>query len=161
PQSTSGRGRRDVAQALGPAGQVARSLASTSPRLGLQCREGVFPTPPRGLLHHMASVRNQKYTTRHRLVPRVKVWLESEGRSAFGVGLGGLRQAGGQCGSIREAAGQVGKSYRHIWDRIKDAERANRGPLVETRVGGASARRSSLTDEARRLLVGFLALRER
>jgi molybdate transport system regulatory protein len=53
----------------------------------------------------------------------------------------------------------VGKSYRHVWARIKEAERAGGCPLVETRVGGTGTRRSCLTDDARRLVAGFLAFR--
>jgi molybdate transport system regulatory protein len=93
-------------------------------------------------------------------VPRVKVWLEVEGRYAFGLGIAEILQAVGQAGSIKRAAA-LGKSYRYVWGRIQDAEEALGRPLVEARVGGRGLQRSSLTDEARRLVAAFLALRAR
>jgi molybdate transport system regulatory protein len=94
-------------------------------------------------------------------VPRVKVWLEVEGRYAFGLGIAEILQAVGQAGSIKKAAADLGKSYRYVWGRIQDAEAALGRPLVEARVGGRGPQRSSLTDEARRLVTAFLALRAR
>jgi molybdate transport repressor ModE-like protein len=94
-------------------------------------------------------------------VPRVKVWLEVEGRYAFGLGIAEILQAVGQAGSIKQAAADLGKSYRHVWGRIQDAEQVLGRPLVRARVGGHGTQRSSLTDEARRLVTAFLALRAR
>lgn len=96
-----------------------------------------------------------------RLVPRVKVWLEAAGRYAFGYGLAEMLQAVQRAGSIKQAAEQLGKSYRHVWGRIKEAEEAFGGPLVETHVGGKGAQRSFLTPAARRFARDFLALRGR
>jgi molybdate transport system regulatory protein len=96
-----------------------------------------------------------------RFVPRVKVWLEVEGRYAFGLGIAEILQAVGQAGSIKQAAANLGKSYRYVWGRIQDAEEALGRTLVEARVGGHGPQRSSLTDEARRLVAAFLALRSR
>jgi molybdate transport system regulatory protein len=93
--------------------------------------------------------------------PRVKVWLEVGGRYAFGLGLSEILQAVGRAGSIKAAAAALGKSYRHVWARVKEAEAALGLRLVETRVGGQAQRRSSLTAEGRRLTGAFLALRRR
>jgi molybdate transport repressor ModE-like protein len=93
--------------------------------------------------------------------PRVKVWLEVSGRYAFGLGISEILQAVDRAGSIKAAASQVGKSYRHVWDRIKEAEGALGRTLVETQVGGRGSRRSTLTAEARRLVTTFLDLRNR
>src|SRR5262245_26016335 len=109
----------------------------------------------------MSSLKNVNQATGERLTPRVKVWLECEGCYAFGLGICEILQAVDECGSIKQAAQRVGKSYRHVWDRIKEAERTSGGPLVEARVGGTGTRRSSLTEDARRLVAGFLALRSR
>jgi molybdate transport system regulatory protein len=95
------------------------------------------------------------------LTPRVKVWLETDGRYAFGFGLAEILSAVDRAGSIKQAAADVGKSYRHVWGRIKQAERALGEGLVETRVGGTGARRSSLTPTARQLVDDFLAVRRR
>jgi molybdate transport system regulatory protein len=96
-----------------------------------------------------------------RLTPRVKVWLEARGRYAFGLGVSEILQAVDAAGSIKGAAARLGKSYRHVWARVKEAERAAGRPLVETRVGGEGSRRSSLTPEARRLVTNFTAFRGR
>src|SRR5262245_35427932 len=64
------------------------------------------------------------------LTPRVKVWLEAGGRYAFGFGISEILQAVGRAGSIKQAAADLGKSYRHVWGRIKAAEAALGRPLV-------------------------------
>jgi molybdate transport repressor ModE-like protein len=96
-----------------------------------------------------------------RLCPRVKVWLESEGRYAFGLGIAEILEAIDRCGSMKQAASDLGKSYRHVWQRVREAEEALRVQLVEARVGGQGTRRSTLTEEAHRLVKGFLAFRGR
>jgi molybdate transport system regulatory protein len=93
--------------------------------------------------------------------PRVKVWLEIEGRYAFGFGVTEILHAVDRAGSIKQAAADLGKSYRYIWGRVKEAEQALGWPLVETQVGGQGAQRSFLTPEARRLTSAFLALRSK
>jgi molybdate transport repressor ModE-like protein len=95
------------------------------------------------------------------LAPRVKVWLELGGRYAFGLGVAEILRAVERAGSIKQAAADLGKSYRYVWGRLKQAEQALGRPLVEARVGGQGSRRSSLTPEARRLAAAFLALRDR
>src|SRR5438445_3895702 len=94
-------------------------------------------------------------------VPRVKIWLEIDGRYAFGFGISEILQAVDRAGSIKQAASDLGKSYRYVWGRIKEAEYAVGEPLVEARVGGKESRRSSLTPAARQLLNDFLAIRKR
>src|SRR5260370_49291 len=83
------------------------------------------------------------------LVPRVKVWLETDGRYAFGFGLAEMLQAVDRAGSIKQAAIHLGKSYRYVWGRIKEAEKVLGQQLVETQVGGQGVQRSSLTPMAR------------
>src|SRR5262245_38105637 len=91
------------------------------------------------------------------LAPRVKVWLEAEGRYAFGFWIAEILQAVDRAGSIKQAAADLGLSYRYVWGRIKQAEQVLGWQLVEAQVGGAGTRRSSLTPEARHLLATFLA----
>ena len=93
--------------------------------------------------------------------PRIKVWLEVEGRYAFGFGICEILEAVDRAGSIKQAARDLDKSYRHVWSRVKEAEDALGCTLVETHVGGTGTRRSFLTADARRLVAGFLALRRR
>jgi molybdate transport system regulatory protein len=95
------------------------------------------------------------------LVPRVKVWLEVGGRYAVGLGICEILRAVDRAGSIKQAAVEVGKSYRHVWDRVKEAEGALGLTLVETQIGGKGARRSRLTPEAHRLVASFLTFRRR
>ncbi len=109
----------------------------------------------------MSRPRVRPRPTQPALTPRVKVWLEVRGDYAFGFGIAEILQAVDQAGSIKQAAADLGKSYRHVWARIKEAEAALGRPLVQTQVGGHGTQRSSLTPEARRLSVAFLALRSR
>jgi molybdate transport system regulatory protein len=106
-------------------------------------------------------MNQMRRTLGKRLMVRVKVWFECEDRYAFGLGICEVLQAVDRSGSIKQAARDVGRSYRHVWARIKEAERAGGCPLVETRVGGTGTRRSCLTDSARYLVAGFLAFRGR
>jgi molybdate transport system regulatory protein len=91
--------------------------------------------------------------------PRVKVWLEIEGEYVFGHGLSEILKAVDQAGSIKEGAHRLGKSYRYVWSRIKEAEQAIGCSLVETRVGGTGSRRSCLTPEAAELIDSYDSLR--
>jgi molybdate transport system regulatory protein len=95
------------------------------------------------------------------LVPRIKIWLETRGQYAFGFGLAEILQAVDHAGSIKHGAQDLGKSYRHVWGRIKQAERVLGQQLVETQVGGKNPQRSALTTVARQLVVEFLAVRRR
>jgi molybdate transport system regulatory protein len=96
-----------------------------------------------------------------RLTPRVKVWLEVVGRYGFGFGVSEILRAVERAGSIKQAADDLGKSYRYVWGRIKDAEQAIGQALVETQVGGQGTQRSSLTEPAKQLVADFLAMRDR
>ena len=95
------------------------------------------------------------------LRPHLKLWLASGERHVFCPGMCQILEAVERTGSIKAAARQVGKSYRHIWSRLKDAERALGRSLVETRVGGVGSGRSSLTPIARRIMTGFTCMRAR
>lgn len=109
------------------------------------------------------ATRKPTKTSRRRavLVPRVKVWLELDGEYVFGWGIAEILSAVAETGSIKEAAAKVGKSYRHVWHRIKEAEEALGESLVEARVGGAGVQRSELSPLAKTWLENFLALRDR
>jgi molybdate transport system regulatory protein len=87
--------------------------------------------------------------------------LETDGRYAFGFGLSEILRAVQQHGSIKQAAASLGKSYRYIWGRLKEAERALGRQLVETHVGGKGVPRSFLTPVAQKLVKDFLAVRRR
>jgi molybdate transport repressor ModE-like protein len=95
------------------------------------------------------------------LQPRVKVWLEKDGGSGFCQGMCRILQAIEETGSIKHAAAEMGKSYRHIWGRIKAAEKLLDKQLVETHIGGKHSQRSVLTPDARDFVQEFLAMGDR
>ena len=103
---------------------------------------------------------SRKRHTRKPAIARVKIWLEINGDYVFGRGICNILQAVHDEGSIKEAANQVGKSYRHVWDRIKEAEQAIAEPLVVSKVGGKTERRSELTPLASELINDFIELRQ-
>src|SRR5437870_10934688 len=119
------------------------------------------PGSPVRMAIHMPRSQMQHRKKLAVFVPRVKVWLEIDGRYAFGFGISEILQAVDRAGSIKQAASDLGKSYRYVWGRIKEAEQALGRRLVETQVGGQGTQRSALTPEARKLITAFLALRSR
>ena len=96
-----------------------------------------------------------------RVTPRTKLWLEVNSQYVFGLGISNILKAVQHTGSIKAAAKEVGKSYRHVWDKIKHAEQALGVPLVRTQVGGKDVRRSELSDLAQDLVHDFDAFRQR
>lgn len=92
--------------------------------------------------------------------PRVKVWLEIDGEYVFGHGICQILEAVAASGSIKVAAQQLGKSYRYVWGRIKEAEGALDRELVAAQVGGSGQQRSELTPLARELCAKFSRLRQ-
>jgi molybdate transport system regulatory protein len=93
--------------------------------------------------------------------PRVRIWFENDEGWGFGLGLVEILQAVDRTGSIKSAAVDLGRSYRHVWSRIKEAEAALGRPLAITTVGGRDTRRAEITDAARILIDEFLAIRDR
>ena len=96
-----------------------------------------------------------------RLLPRAKLWLEVDKQYVFGLGISDILKAVQHTGSIKAAADEVGKSYRHVWDKIKQAEAALGVPLVHTQVGGKNSRRSELSELAQDLVRDFDEFRSR
>jgi molybdate transport system regulatory protein len=109
----------------------------------------------------MPQSSTQRRLSKLPLTPRVKVWLETDGRYAFGLGIAEILDAIDRVGSIKQAAAELGKSYRYVWGRLKKAEQTLGRRLVETQVGGQGTQRSSLTPEARKAAASFLAFRRR
>ncbi len=95
------------------------------------------------------------------IAPRVKLWFELDGRRVFCAGICQILQAVEQTGSIKEAAATMGRSYRFVWGRLKEAEVTFGQQLVETRVGGELAQRSVLTSAGRRLVENYQQLRQK
>ncbi len=109
-----------------------------------------------------SAVRSKSATkTTAQIRPRVKVWLEVGDDYVFGWGICEILLTVRETGAIKEAAAQLGKSYRYVWGRVKDAEATLQQPLVETRVGGVVEQRSDLTPLANQLVEDFVAFRSR
>ena len=96
-----------------------------------------------------------------RVAPCAKVWLEIDGQYVFGRGISDILKAIAHTGSIKAAADELGKSYRHIWARVKEAEQALGASLVRTQVGGKQTRRSELTELGSALVDDFDKLRQK
>lgn len=92
--------------------------------------------------------------------PRVKFWFELDGERAFCPGVCRILREVEHTGSIKDAALAIGRSYRFVWGKIKQVERAIGAPLVETRVGGSQEQRSVLTPLGQLLLREFEGLRQ-
>ncbi len=103
----------------------------------------------------------QNLSKRKQIQPRVKVWLEMDDQYVFGFGISEILKAVQESGSMKAASELLGKSYRHVWARVKKAEQALGKPLVDTRVGGKGVSRSSLTELAGQLVSEYDALRRR
>jgi molybdate transport system regulatory protein len=95
------------------------------------------------------------------IAPRIKLWFEADGRRVFCAGICQILQAVEQTGSIKEAAATMGRSYRFVWGRLKEAEATFGLPLVESRVGGELAHRTTLTPSGRHLAENFQRLRQK
>ena len=84
---------------------------------------------------------------------------KSTGTISLGVASAIFSRQSPTQGSIKEAAKSVGKSYRHVWAKIKETEQALGAALVRTQVGGNEVRRSELTELGCDLVRDFEALR--
>ena len=93
-----------------------------------------------------------------RVTARAKLWLEIDGRYVFGLGISDILKAIQRTGSIKAAAAELGKSYRYVWAKLKEAETALGVPLVDAQVGGKGVRRGALTPLACGLTTEFDAL---
>jgi molybdate transport system regulatory protein len=109
----------------------------------------------------MTGIRSRPELPGGALHPRIKLWLEKDRGSGFCQGMCAILQAVQSTGSIKHAAVKMGRSYRHIWGRIKAAEKLLGKQLVETHIGGKDAQRSLLTSDAQDIVREFLAMRDR
>ena len=87
---------------------------------------------------------------------RARVWLESNGKPAFGDGRARLLEAIRQAGSIKGAAEAMGMSYRNAWGHLNHIEERLGYKVIERRASG-----SRLTAEAKQLLKTYRAYRRK
>jgi len=95
-----------------------------------------------------------------KLIPRCKVWLETE--EGFILGPGGLEilEAVERRGSLKAASEELGMSYKFVWTYIRRLERSLGVRILETRRGGYRHGGSSLTPCGERLLEAYKGLLE-
>lgn len=87
-----------------------------------------------------------------------KVWLEADGRRAFGSGLAKLLRQIERTGSLTQACKSAGMSYRYAWKLIRSAETHFGRPLVHAHPGGPGGGGSELSADGRRLMEVFSTL---
>lgn len=93
--------------------------------------------------------------------PRIKLWLEHEGRivmSDYRLRLLGLVE---ETGSLADAAARLGLSYRRAWGKIKELERNLAVALVQSAAGGAGGGHTQITAEGRDLLRRYASFHAR
>ena len=84
--------------------------------------------------------------------PRVKLWIEKDGRLALSAYRVRLLRLIDETGSLAEAAVNMGLSYRRAWGKLREIE-SNLGiKLVASEAGGAGGGGSRLTEDGRRLI---------
>jgi molybdate transport system regulatory protein len=105
-------------------------------------------------------IRSVKQLRKTTVRPRVKLWLEAGDGQVICHGLSDMLKAIDETGSIKGAAARIGRSYRFVWARIKDAEQSIGELLVEAHVGGRGTQRSELTPLARDLIRDFEQFRQ-
>lgn len=109
----------------------------------------------------MARPVTKRPSRRPMIEPRVKLWLELDGERAFCPGVCRILEEVERTGSIKDAAAAMDRSYRFVWGKLKEVERAIGCSLVETRVGGSQEQRSVLSETGQLLVREFNALRRR
>src|ERR1700752_2002193 len=95
------------------------------------------------------------------LNPRAQVTLTKNGSSVIGEREARLLEAVDRVRSIKDAASEAGISYRTAWSAIQQMEQALGRPIVVSRAGGPGGGAAALTDQLRRLLSMYQALRRR
>jgi molybdate transport system regulatory protein len=95
------------------------------------------------------------------LVPRLKLWLERDGRLAMSDYRVRLLELVAETGSLSGAATTMGLSYRRAWGKVKDLEAALGFPLLESRLGGFHGGGSVLTKQAVALVAAYRRFQNR
>ena len=96
---------------------------------------------------------------RKTLEPRIKLWVEKNGRLALSDYRVQLLRHIDETGSLAEAAQRMRLSYRRAWGKVREME-ANLGVrLVQSEVGGPGGGGSRLTPEGERLVALYARFR--
>ncbi len=92
---------------------------------------------------------------------RYKIWLEKNGKKAFGDGPLDILHRVERTGSLRQAAEEINMSYSQAWNLIKDLEKRLGFELLKRKVGGEKGGGSEITDKARELMMKFEIFHQR
>ncbi len=84
--------------------------------------------------------------------PRLKLWIEQDGKLALSDYRVRLLRLIDETGSLSHAAEAMHLSYRRAWGKLKEIEQNLGVKLVDTTVGGAGGGSSRLTPEGRLLI---------
>ena len=104
-----------------------------------------------------------KSALRQKLPYRINgsLWIECGSVRFFGPGPAELLERIDKTGSLRQAAKQMKMSYRKAWQIVSAVNARMAKPVVILHSGGQSGGGSSLTPEAKKMLVYHAALRKR
>ena len=91
--------------------------------------------------------------------PRLKLWLEEDGRLVMSDYRARLLRHVRETGSLARAAAAMGLSYRRAWGKVREIEQNLGYPLVRSDVGGRGGGNSRLTPEGERLLERYEGFR--
>jgi molybdate transport system regulatory protein len=89
---------------------------------------------------------------RYALEPRIKLWIEKDGRLVLSDYRVQLLIHVGETGSLAEAAQRMGLSYRRAWGKVREIEQNLGVALVASEIGGAGGGGSHLTRQGERLV---------
>jgi len=87
-------------------------------------------------------------SSRVKLKPSCKVWIEFDGKRVLGKGGAAILEQISKSQSISKAADKLGMSYRYVWDYLNEVKNTVGEPIVETfkggKAGGGGARLNEL-----------------
>ncbi len=92
---------------------------------------------------------------------RGRIWVEKDGELYMGWGRAMLLENIDRLGSIAAAARAMRLGYRNAWLWVEAVNRLAPCPLVEKTTGGAGWGRARLTEEGRKAVTEYKALRSR
>jgi molybdate transport system regulatory protein len=87
--------------------------------------------------------------------PRIKLWLEKDGKLALSAYRVQLLELIDETGSLSEAAARMELSYRRAWGKVREIEHNLGLKLIESEAGGAGGGGSRLTADGKRLVELF------
>ena len=93
--------------------------------------------------------------------PRMKLWLEADGRLVMSDYRVRLLEAIADTGSLSKAAESMRLSYRRAWGKLKELEDNLGYPLAKSESGGSRGGRTVLTENALAFIAAYRRFQER